>query len=252
MGSWCCDACCHWSQVTAWSMAASTEAQSAAALEGEEGEALAPGRVPCWTTQEPPPGYVVQRRESVYAFVPPTDGEPQTEVEPHTAPVLPSSEQQFEEVPVRCAEGGSCTCSREARPLIVRQYSNFFHGSGSKVWDASHVMARWIVSHRGLFSAKRVLELGCGCGVAGLVAARFAAHVTLSDAEPQVLQNAAVNKERALADLEPDEYLAPIELTPLKYEEATSVCLQATALSCAPSDSIQAARSGTNHHHRLW
>ena len=33
---------------------------------------------------------------------------------------------------------------------------------------------------------QRVLELGCGCGVTGLVAARWARHVTLTDAEPEV------------------------------------------------------------------
>ena len=45
---------------------------------------------------------------------------------------------------------------------------------------------RWIYDNSDLFVGKRVLELGAGCGLSGIIAAMFADVVVLSDYLPQV------------------------------------------------------------------
>ena len=50
------------------------------------------------------------------------------------------------------------------------------------VWEAADVLARVLAGDPGLVAGKRVLELGCGCALAGLAAGALgAARVTLTD-----------------------------------------------------------------------
>jgi predicted nicotinamide N-methyase len=54
--------------------------------------------------------------------------------------------------------------------------------TGRHIWDGSVVLARYIEEHMELVEGKSVLELGAGCGVAGLAAGACGArHVTITD-----------------------------------------------------------------------
>eukprot|EP01114_Cavostelium_apophysatum_P023550 TRINITY_DN8907_c0_g1_i1.p1 TRINITY_DN8907_c0_g1~~TRINITY_DN8907_c0_g1_i1.p1 ORF type:complete len:255 (+),score=7.50 TRINITY_DN8907_c0_g1_i1:69-767(+) len=65
--------------------------------------------------------------------------------------------------------------------------------SGCMIWDAAVVLARWIYTHSNMFAGKSVLELGSGCGVAGILCSHFCSKVTLSDYLPPVLENLRYN-----------------------------------------------------------
>lgn len=63
--------------------------------------------------------------------------------------------------------------------------------TGLYVWSASIVLSRFIVKNAGLFHGKRVLELGAGCGLPGLVVAKQtnATSVILSDFQQRTVEN---------------------------------------------------------------
>ncbi len=48
-------------------------------------------------------------------------------------------------------------------------------------WSSSEALARWLVARPELVRGHRVLELGCGLGLVGLVAAALGARVTVND-----------------------------------------------------------------------
>ena len=49
-----------------------------------------------------------------------------------------------------------------------------FDMTGQHVWEGGEVLARWIINNKEMFEGKRVLELGAGTGISGLVASHFA------------------------------------------------------------------------------
>jgi predicted nicotinamide N-methyase len=67
------------------------------------------------------------------------------------------------------------------------------------LWVSSVALAGHLT---GLAAGTRVLELGCGLGLAGIAAARAGATVTLTDIDPDALRFAA---ENAALNLEPDQ-----------------------------------------------
>ena len=71
----------------------------------------------------------------------------------------------------------------------LEQYSHLY-GAGDVVWPASIALARMLAHVPSLTASKRVLELGCGLGAAGLAAACHAgpASVTLTDREEALLE----------------------------------------------------------------
>ncbi|NXN12569.1 MET23 protein, partial [Indicator maculatus] len=62
---------------------------------------------------------------------------------------------------------------------------------GMYVWPCAVVLAQYLWAHRGSLPGKRVLEIGAGVSLPGVLAAKCGADVTLSDSEelPQCLQN---------------------------------------------------------------
>ena len=72
---------------------------------------------------------------------------------------------------------------------LLSQYSHLY-GAGDVVWPASMALARMLAHVPTLTAGKRVLELGCGLGLAGLAAASHAGakSVVLTDRDDSVLQ----------------------------------------------------------------
>lgn len=63
-------------------------------------------------------------------------------------------------------------------------------------WTSSLIQARWLSRHHNTWlksGDERVLELGAGIGLSGIVASHFSRHVTLTDFNPQVLRNLELN-----------------------------------------------------------
>lgn len=54
-------------------------------------------------------------------------------------------------------------------------------------WPGGIALARWILDNRGRFRSKRVLDLGCGSGIAGIAAALAGARVVLNEVDPLAL-----------------------------------------------------------------
>ena len=79
------------------------------------------------------------------------------------------------------------------------QISEIYSGDyGCVAWPSSVVLANLIARHSSLFSSATVLELGCGIGLPGIVAAKCGSHVHLTDvSEPDlVLENCRDNCKR--------------------------------------------------------
>jgi predicted nicotinamide N-methyase len=78
-------------------------------------------------------------------------------------------------------------------------------GLGCALWDGGLVLARWVYQNGGVvFHNKSVLELGCGVGLAGIIAAHWASHVTLTDYIEETVRNAIYNAKLNSADEESD------------------------------------------------
>ncbi|KAI9093041.1 hypothetical protein DFS34DRAFT_696720 [Phlyctochytrium arcticum] len=67
--------------------------------------------------------------------------------------------------------------------LTIRTYELLSHGYGSYTWPSALVLAGYIYTHPSVVRSKRVLELGAGTGLPGMVAAKMGAReVVLTDA----------------------------------------------------------------------
>jgi predicted nicotinamide N-methyase len=70
--------------------------------------------------------------------------------------------------------------------------------TGFRTWEASFVLAEWILA-QGDMEGKRVLELGAGTGLVGIIAAKLGAKVTMTDGSEAVIErlphNAGCNNE---------------------------------------------------------
>ena len=91
---------------------------------------------------------------------------------------------------------------------------------GVMLWPASIALAHEVLARAGELEGKRVLELGAGTGVPGLVAASLGARVLQTDRDDVALhvcamnaeRNRVVSVERRLADWETFESDAPYDL----------------------------------------
>jgi predicted nicotinamide N-methyase len=67
------------------------------------------------------------------------------------------------------------------------------------MWSAAVILSRMLCRNPQLVSGKRVLEVGAGLGLCGIVAARWASEITLSDYNPTILRhmdaNILINKQ---------------------------------------------------------
>lgn len=75
--------------------------------------------------------------------------------------------------------------------LMARELDTIPFWAG--LWESAVGMAEWLHAHADVVRGRRVLELGCGLGLAGLAALRLGAHVTQTDLYPEALCVAAEN-----------------------------------------------------------
>ncbi|MFM9027449.1 MAG: class I SAM-dependent methyltransferase [Bacteroidota bacterium] len=76
----------------------------------------------------------------------------------------------------------------------------------AELWPSAVGLSNWIVANRSLFEAKTVLEIGCGLGLPGIVAADHSTRVRMTDYMPEPLEWASANWRLNRSD-EPDVHL---------------------------------------------
>uniref|UniRef100_A0A8C8VQ70 Histone-arginine methyltransferase METTL23 n=1 Tax=Pelusios castaneus TaxID=367368 RepID=A0A8C8VQ70_9SAUR len=92
----------------------------------------------------------------------------------------------------RFADGQEAHEGDERRPELVVLIPEVLNSQyGMYVWPCAVVLAQYLWFHRRMLPGKRILEIGAGVSLPGIVAAKCGAEVTLSDAEelPQSLKN---------------------------------------------------------------
>jgi len=67
--------------------------------------------------------------------------------------------------------------------------------TGLSIWASAYVLAHWMVVKEGSLEGKVVMELGSGCGLAGIAMAKLtaASEVVLTDFSPNTLENLRFN-----------------------------------------------------------
>lgn len=95
-------------------------------------------------------------------------------------------------------------CRRIFRLTAVRSVDDLLHESTSAEdipfwavpWHASVALSEFLCKHRDRIRGRRVLELGTGLGLCGLVASWLGAEVTLNDYQPDALEFAQWNAQQ--------------------------------------------------------
>mmetsp|Transcript_37511 Transcript_37511/g.43787 ORF Transcript_37511/g.43787 Transcript_37511/m.43787 type:complete len:398 (-) Transcript_37511:30-1223(-) len=87
---------------------------------------------------------------------------------------------------------------RESRDTVhehyIREIPLAGGGLGCALWDGGLVLARWIYARGStVFARRSVIELGCGVGLAGIMAAHWAESVVLTDYIDETVRNALYN-----------------------------------------------------------
>lgn len=87
---------------------------------------------------------------------------------------------------------GATSDDDEELRILVRELpmADGVHAStGNQLWTSSVLLARLIVERCELFRGRRVMEMGAGCGLCGIVAARFARQTKITDGDAEVVDN---------------------------------------------------------------
>ena len=79
--------------------------------------------------------------------------------------------------------------------ITIQQEREYDKSTGMSIWKGSEVMSTYLQQNSHLIKGKRVLELGAGCGLVGLVCALAldAKSVLITDGDYQVLNNLRYN-----------------------------------------------------------
>ncbi|EFO63106.1 Rossmann-fold protein [Giardia lamblia P15] len=88
-------------------------------------------------------------------------------------------------------------CEKETKKqtdcIFIRELPIIAGWVGCGVWDAAVIMSRYFVRNPEPLSDKVILELGSGVGLTGLVAARYAKKIYLTDYSTSILENLEYN-----------------------------------------------------------
>ncbi|KAF5838415.1 hypothetical protein DUNSADRAFT_2884 [Dunaliella salina] len=88
------------------------------------------------------------------------------------------------------AAGGKVSNFRYGKTSVRIREGALGDGLGAKVWTVAHMLCRVLAEHPGFVQGRTLLEIGAGCGVCGIVAAKLGAlRVDLTDVEGPVLRN---------------------------------------------------------------
>jgi 2-polyprenyl-3-methyl-5-hydroxy-6-metoxy-1,4-benzoquinol methylase len=121
--------------------------------------------------------------------------------------------------------------SQYAKDIIPGEYEG-----GFKLWDCTVDLASYLAEHQPMFQSKRVLELGCGHGLLGILAHKLgASEVCLQDYNQDVIQQ--LTKQTVALNCD--------QGTPFSY-----LCGDWTALKCTeqPFDIILGSELIYNEH----
>lgn len=89
--------------------------------------------------------------------------------------------------------------------LQLRVSQDYSNSTGTVIWKGAEIMSEYLQRNPTLVRGKRVLELGAGVGLCGLVAHHLgASHVCLTDGDESVLSNLRLNVRRNLYDSDSD------------------------------------------------
>mmetsp|Transcript_5410 Transcript_5410/g.7819 ORF Transcript_5410/g.7819 Transcript_5410/m.7819 type:complete len:453 (+) Transcript_5410:25-1383(+) len=127
---------------------------------------------------------------------------------------------------------------------------------GFVLWPSSVVLARWILYNPDLIQDKSILELGAGCGLVGLLAAKIQKRgsITLSDFNPIIIKNLKRNIElnscvgnvtAQMLDFYQQSGNSKngwIDGSDNKIQESVDLILAADMI-CQPTDAVAAART---------
>jgi len=102
---------------------------------------------------------------------------------------------------------------RELEPFLDQQDVFHHFPLWTKIWEASLVLADHLASMEPR-PGKRLLEIGCGLGLVGIVAASFGHEVTMTEQDPDALNFARAN---AFTNLSPSN--PPIEIHRLDWNQ---------------------------------
>mmetsp|Transcript_17925 Transcript_17925/g.26528 ORF Transcript_17925/g.26528 Transcript_17925/m.26528 type:complete len:292 (-) Transcript_17925:18-893(-) len=83
------------------------------------------------------------------------------------------------------------------KPISLRGSEDMNHSTGLAVWLGSEVLCDYLLDHADLVRDKRVIELGAGVGLCGIVAHQLGAKdVLLTDGDVSVLENVRYNVQQ--------------------------------------------------------
>ena len=110
--------------------------------------------------------------------------------------------------------------------ITIQQEREYDKSTGMSIWKGSEVMSTYLQQNVHLIKGKKVLELGAGCGLVGLVCALAldATSVLITDGDYQVLRNLRYNVQlNGLKLLETNDVDDKNEVTSLASIQSTTM-----------------------------
>lgn len=88
--------------------------------------------------------------------------------------------------------------TEQCRYIVLRVSRDMFHGStGCHEWEAGFYLAEFLMNRPGIVTGKKLMEIGSGSGVSGIVAARLdPQELVLTDGDLDTVDNLLDNLER--------------------------------------------------------
>ena len=138
--------------------------------------------------------------------------------------------------------------------VYLRKVPKPMHGVGQRavgyvLWNSAVVLARFLVHNRGLVDSRSVLEAGAGLGLCGLVAARYAREVCLSDFTEELLANLHVNvgiNRGAAIDGRAAAVAPRCVVCEVRHLDFSTLPDEAPPMATAPSSSSSSSSSSTS------